>query len=222
MRTYLLAGLLSLTVCISLFALLYPPVAVHVHHFYRRLSSLDQWGYCALTLLQAGLVVVTVPVMLPNVALGGLYPWFPAFAISMVGFSLGIVIIYGLFGWFKWEPSELLRPLHRSFQVHPLKSTLLVRLLPVPMGLKNYGLASCPVAFHVYFLCGCLEGLFVNGLELTLAKEFWRINNLKGILLFVGTAGLGVTSMVLLAYYARRALRNMRVEVGEQDHLVTS
>ena len=207
MRIWALALLLTVVLSVSLFAVFFPPLSRHIGRFYHFLANAGRWGYCLLTLLQAALVVATVPLILPNVALTSLYPWSVAFGISMLGFALGIAIIYVLFGWIKWEPRAILRPLHQSFLVHPYKSTLLVRFLPVPMGLKNYGLASCPISFLVYWICGCIEGLYVNTLELTLAEEFWRLDSAASVAVLVGTTAIGVTSTLLCAYFARKALR---------------
>lgn len=208
MRVWVVALLLTAVLSVSLFALFFPPLSRHIRRLYHLLANAGKWGFCLLTLLQAAVVVATVPLILPNVALTSLYPWSVAFAISMLGFALGITIIYFLFGWIKWEPRAILRPLQQSFLVHPYKSTLLVRFLPVPMGVKNYGLASCPISFLVYSVCGCIEGLYVNSLELTLAEEFWRADSVTSIAVLVGTTAIGVTSTVLCAYFARKALRS--------------
>lgn len=216
MRAWGVALLLSIVLAVSLLALFFPPLSHNVRKFYHRLASAGSWGYCLLTLLQAGLVVATVPLMLPNVALSNLYSWPIAFAISMMGFLLGITIIYTLFGWVKWEPRAILLPLYRSFLLHPYKSTLLVRFIPIPMGLKNYGLASCPIGYIVYLLCGCAEGIYVNALELMLAEQLWRVDSVKSIVVLVVTSAIGIASTGLLAYLARKALRN-RQETAEPE-----
>ena len=99
MRAWAVGLLLSIMLVVSLFALFFPPLSHNIRKFYHQLASAGSWGYCLLTLLQAGLVVATVPLILPNVALSNLYSWPIAFAISMLGFLIGISIIYALLGW---------------------------------------------------------------------------------------------------------------------------
>lgn len=220
MRTWAIALLLIIVLTMSLFALFFPPLSHIIQNFYHRIAHAGSWGYCLLTLLQAGLVVATVPLMLPNVALSNLYSWPIAFAISMLGFLLGISIIYALFGWVKWDPRAIFLPLYQSFLLHPYKSTLLMRFIPIPMGLKNYGLASCPISYVVYLLCGCVEGLYVNALELMLAEQLWKVDSVKSIIVLVITSAIGFASTGLLAYLARKALGNRQETAEPEQSLV--
>eukprot|EP00931_Biecheleriopsis_adriatica_P087836 TRINITY_DN62250_c0_g1_i1.p1 TRINITY_DN62250_c0_g1~~TRINITY_DN62250_c0_g1_i1.p1 ORF type:complete len:343 (-),score=48.99 TRINITY_DN62250_c0_g1_i1:41-1036(-) len=53
-----------------------------------------------------------------------------------------------------WKIPDALRPRLESIRRKPLLTMISVRLTPLPLGLKNYGLAICDVPFVLYMLAG--------------------------------------------------------------------
>jgi hypothetical protein len=52
-----------------------------------------------------------------------------------------------------------LRALYLAVQQQPWRMCVLIRLIYIPVGLKNYGMATLPMPWHVYLLASMAIGL---------------------------------------------------------------
>jgi len=215
MNGWTFAALLLCVLAISIFATLYQPAAEVVKSFYTTIASAGALGLGILIAIQALTVVAAIPVIVPNSALSALYSWPLAFTLSMTGYSLGLAIIYSLIMGCKWEPNDTFRGLHTVMKYQPYKYTMLARFIAMPSALKNYGLAGCPISFKVYFVCGFVHGMYVNGLQLAVVRQLWTADSAASYAVLVLSAAVGMGTLALFSYLAQKAIREAQQETQQ-------
>lgn len=212
MNGWSLLGLLALVLAVSIVATLYQPVAEVIRSVYETISASGAVGMLVLVLIQALVIICAIPVIVSNAALCAIYSWPEALAVSMTGFSLGISVIYAMIMHFKWEPNDVFRGLYTAMKYEPYKYTFIAKFIAMPSAIKNYGLASCPISFQVYFITAFVHALYVNGLQLAIARQLWTAESLTSYIVMGVTALIGIVSLLVFSYLAQKAIRRAQQE----------
>lgn len=216
MNGWSLLALLAFVLSISVFATLYQPAAETIKSVYSAISASGLLGWAVLIVIQGIIVVCAIPVIVPNTALSALYSWPEALVVSMTGYGLGIAAIYAMIMHSKWEPNDVFRGLYTVMKYQPYKYTLIARFIAMPSAIKNYGLASCPISFQVYFVTALVHGLYVNGLQLAVAWQLWTAESMLSYVVLVSTALIAIGSLLYFSYLAQKAIRS-----AQNDSLLT-
>eukprot|EP00411_Alexandrium_monilatum_P035306 CAMPEP_0175358480 /NCGR_PEP_ID=MMETSP0095-20121207/15020_1 /TAXON_ID=311494 /ORGANISM="Alexandrium monilatum, Strain CCMP3105" /LENGTH=365 /DNA_ID=CAMNT_0016656211 /DNA_START=10 /DNA_END=1107 /DNA_ORIENTATION=- len=177
-------------------------------------------GYACHVLLFSLWITLSLPTTVIELATGFLYGPVFGFLCSILCKSVGqmcaFLVVLTLRKRRGWQVPAALKPKLQAIRSKPLLAMVSVRLTPLPLGIKNYGLAMCEVDFLPYMLAGvmvntpfsviwALTGSSCLSLSEALAFDMAGTGGSSGRML--GKAG-AVVAIVVLTLAGLRRLRS--------------
>eukprot|EP00743_Colponemidia_sp_Colp-15_P012085 GILK01013642.1.p1 GENE.GILK01013642.1~~GILK01013642.1.p1 ORF type:complete len:341 (-),score=37.84 GILK01013642.1:305-1327(-) len=182
-------------------------IAMSVPSSRTAILNVAQWlQACGLpgAFITIGLLTCTIVACLPSsmfeILIGFIYgPW-AGFFVSLIGKQCGCTAAFlvgrhcirsSLEKWIRSNPKILL--LEKGLAAKQTRFLLLVRLMYIPIGLKNYGLSVLRVSFNQYFWC-----TLISSVPYSIALVYVGSTASDMLLVLDGKAELGSLNIIMM------------------------
>jgi len=228
-RMYAFLGMLTFFLAFMLYVTFDPTMRTHMGHFVEWLRDQPDISMILYIIVGSVAVLIGFPLTVLEIICAMIYPMALSLVICIVSRVLVISISYIIAVTMMKDNIDhyaskklFLLKMKMAIAESEVKFVFLIRLIFIPMFIKNYVLPTAVLSFVKYFatsMVAGIPGLIVNTLIGANADNIWDILNGENDEGAAGTALLafGVAMIFVFVFFIVLLTRKVREEVGKYD-----